>query len=230
MDTLTMTGATWFPAPDGWNLPDVPATLIAQGSFAKVPLLLGSNGEEGSAFFLAGGPTVATASDFAALMDSRFPGHGQDILVQYPVAMFASPRDAAIAAVGDGAFVCPARRLARAYAGAGAPAHLYHFVHVTAAAQSLALGAYHSIEVGFVFGNPTTIEEAPLTVPEQGLSSAMMGYWGRMAASGDPNGGGAPTWPAYDATSDQDLALDLTISSESGLKKALCDFWDTLTP
>ena len=31
----------------------------------------------------------------------------------------------------------------------------------------------------------------------------MMGYWTRFAATGDPNGGGAPYWPRFNATRQQ---------------------------
>jgi para-nitrobenzyl esterase len=57
-----------------------------------------------------------------------------------------------------------------------------------------------------------------------------MGYWGSMAASGDPNGGGRPTWPVYDLATETQLVLDLTTSTESAYKSAKCDFWDSITP
>jgi para-nitrobenzyl esterase len=66
----------------------------------------------------------------------------------------------------------------------------------------------------------------PLTDAERALSTLMVGYWGRHAASGDPNGKGATEWPEYDMAKDQSatFAADVTISA--GLKKDLCDFWD----
>lgn len=80
----------------------------------------------------------------------------------------------------------------------------------------------------FIFGNPYL--GIMLDEGEQKLSQSMIGYWSRLSASGDPNGKDALAWPKYDAASDSNLMLDLTISTQSGLKKAACDFWDALLP
>jgi len=48
----------------------------------------------------------------------------------------------------------------------------------------------------------------------------------RFAASGDPNGDGAPVWPTADG--DRHLVLDRTPASGTAYKAAACDFWDTL--
>ncbi len=53
-----------------------------------------------------------------------------------------------------------------------------------------------------------------------------MGYWTRFAATGDPNGGGAAQWPAYEAAADQHLELGDTIKTGAGLYKQACDLAD----
>jgi para-nitrobenzyl esterase len=64
---------------------------------------------------------------------------------------------------------------------------------------------------------------------ELGLSDTMIGYWSRMAASGDPNGAGASAWPPYDEASDMALGLDVEVTQLPALHAARCDFWDTLS-
>jgi hypothetical protein len=49
-----------------------------------------------------------------------------------------------------------------------------------------------------------------------------------MASAGDPNGGGRFAWPPYETTTEPEIVLDLTQSTETGLEKAKCDFWDAL--
>ena len=59
-------------------------------------------------------------------------------------------------------------------------------------------------------------------------SQAMQAYWGRFAATGDPNAEGAVPWPRYDEAGDGNLVLDLPIVEETGHKQAQCDFWDSI--
>ena len=79
-----------------------------------------------------------------------------------------------------------------------------------------------------MLGNGSQLAPEPITEEEKPMSQAMQGYWSRHAASGDPNGAGAFAWPAYDAAGDQNLVLDLELSTQSGLQSDLCDFWDTV--
>ena len=220
-------GAKWFPSVDGENIPEEPLDLFAAGSFAQVPLLVGSNGDEGTLFFALGQP-IADDAAYKVVVETFYPGKGDVILAQYPSAKYGSAQAAVAGVFGDAVFVCPSRRAARAYAKAGVPTYLYHFTYKDDSAALPGLGAFHSSELPFVFGNPSQLQPENLNMAERALSTAMMGYWGRFAASGDPGGEGALAFPKYDAAKDQNLTLDLTISADTGLSKANCDFWDTL--
>ena len=50
-----------------------------------------------------------------------------------------------------------------------------------------------------------------------------------MAATGNPNGGGNPSWPRYDPGIDEHMELAVNARSGRDLRKAECDFWDTVT-
>ena len=59
-----------------------------------------------------------------------------------------------------------------------------------------------------------------------------LGYFTRFAATGDPNGDGAPQWPLYDADSDPHMVLDDPIHADSNAADK-CSFWadkDYLVP
>jgi len=76
------------------------------------------------------------------------------------------------------------------YSEAFGSSYVYHFVEPTQGGL-----VYHGDEIGYVFGtlaDPTPAQSA--------LSATMMGYWAAFAATGDPNGGGRPEWPAWSAT------------------------------
>ncbi|WP_437475858.1 carboxylesterase family protein [Sorangium sp. So ce1014] len=222
-------GPTWFPVIDGWNLPDWPGKLLEAGSFEKVPTILGSNADEGSLFVALWGETATVADDaeFAAFAETFAPGHGEAVVALYPSETYGSAQAAATAALGDAMFVCPTRRAARAIASAGVATYLYRFTHAPQGSLLGDLGSFHSAEIRYVFGNPGQLVPAPLTEDELGMSQAIMGYWSRHAESGDPNGGDAVEWPNYDAETDENIVLAMSLSQEAGLKKDLCDAWDT---
>lgn len=221
-------GANWFPMLDGWNLPQMPSELLEAGSFEKVPTLLGSNADEGTVFFALANTPVPDEATFEALAEQLVPGHGKEVVAHYPIAEYGSAQSAAVAAVGDAGFVCPTRMAARALAKSGTPTFLYHFTYEPTATLLANLGAFHSAEVKYVFGNAYQLAPQPLTDEELGLSAELMGYWSRHAAAGDPNGEGAFAWPQYDPAKDEAIVLDMTLSTKAGIKKDLCDFWDPL--
>ena len=80
-------------------------------------------------------------------------------------------------------------------------------------------------ELPFVFRNGFGQQ---LSDADTAMSDVIDGYWFRFARTGDPNGDGAVAWPAYAQASDTNLVLDTTVTTNSGLKKDKCDFWDTL--
>jgi len=222
--------ASWFPVVDGWNLPDRPGKLLEEGKFEKMPVVLGTNADEGTLFLYLAGEAGKIPDDaaFLAATEKLVPGHGAEVVAHYPSATYGSAQAAAAASVGDAGFVCPTRRTARALAKAGVATYLYHFTFVPDGALLPNMGSFHSSEVKYVLGNPSQLTPKALTDDELALSATMMGYWSRHAAAGDPNGKDAFVWPKYDQATDSNIVLDLTVSSDTGLHKDLCDFWDTI--
>jgi len=228
-DFLFGGGPKWFPVEDGFNVMGKASKSFASGDFSKMPVIVGANDDEGTLFFALDGTMVPTDADFAALIEKVVPGHSQEILKLYPSSEYGSSQAAAQAAVGDGGFVCPARRTARQLEKGGASPFLYHFTYRPPnALLGDNLGAFHSSEVKFVLGNPSQILPQQLTDEELVLSANLMGYWSRFAAAGDPNGAGAFAWPKYAVASDENIVLDMEIKKASGFKKDTCDFWDTV--
>jgi para-nitrobenzyl esterase len=220
-------GPSWGPIVDGLNVPADPTTLFKTGAFAHVPTLLGTNTNEGTLFFALGSPVTSDAT-YEMLVNGLLPGKGAAVVAHYPSATYGTPTNAAAISLTDGLFVCPARRVARAVAGAGVPTYRYHFAHVPTNALVMGLGSFHSSEIPFVFGNSTELEPNTPTAAEEPLATTMMGYWGRMAGAGDPNGSGSVAWPKYDVTTEPDVVLDIPVTTETAYKKSDCDFWDTL--
>lgn len=132
-----------------------------------------------------------------------------------------TPKQAVVDILTDGAFVCQARRAARAQASRGVPVYLYEFRGTLAALQ--AMGPTHSIELWYLFGN----EEAGigLAPQERPLSHLLMDAWGRFARTGDPGAPALP-WPRYDAGRDELAVLNVPPATATAIKHDACDFWD----
>jgi para-nitrobenzyl esterase len=213
-------GLTWKPVADGYVLPDLPSKLWAAGEQRSIPLLIGSNADEGNAF-LAG--LTVSESDYEAQMRKIFGEHAEEALALYSVS---DPKDRIVALsrmLTEIGFASTARFAARSMSQT-ASTYLYQFTRVP---LDNPLGAFHAVEIPYVFGNADlfstlgNIEQA-----DRDLSASVMGYWTRFAATGDPNGDGAPMWPKYEEASDQHLELGDSIRTGAGLYRTACDLAD----
>jgi para-nitrobenzyl esterase len=220
-------GVAWTPHVDGIDVKEEPIATFRSGGETQVPFLAGANGDEGTLFvkFLGAhfADDAALRADLAssgivasAVLDS--------VLARYSSKTYPTTDDAAIALIGD-VFVCGTRQMVRAHAAAGNPAYLYYFTHPFKWLVS-GLGAFHSAELPFVWGNAYTF--ISLQSNELPLSAAIQGYWTRFAAGGDPDGAGAVAWPRYAVDADPYLHLDLNIEQGAVLRQEPCAFWDGL--
>ena len=237
----------WKPVVDGYVLPDLPTRLWAAGRQQRVSLLIGSNADEGN-LFLAG--LTMSRAQYEAHVREIFGGYADEALALYPAGGTTSATTAMSRVLTEVGFASTARFAARvmsadasgegdtsaaaalgAAATAGAEAataatYLYEFTRVP---FHNPLGAFHAVELPYVFGTADLF--AGLGIVRQAdrdLSATIMGYWTRFAATGDPNGEGAPTWPKYEETSDLHLELGRTIGSGSGLYEEACDLADRM--
>ena len=67
----------------------------------------------------------------------------------------------------------------------------------------------------------------PFADVEQELSDTMVGYWTRFAATGDPNGDGAPEWRRFGAAEGR-IFLGEEVRSATDNRGHGCGFWRDL--
>jgi para-nitrobenzyl esterase len=228
VEELLAVRSYFFPVFDGVVLPDAQTTLLAQGAFSKVPVLLGTNKDEGTRqtlFF--GGQTNLDEVQYQSAVEKMFASSNIDaaaVLAQYPVSSYPNPSWALAAIKGEWQFNCPIRRNARAMA-ARVNTYFYYLTYERPTPMGK-IGAFHTEDLEFVFFE-TKRKGFQLKENEKGLSHAMMGYWSRFAKTGNPNGDAAVAWPAYNIAGDQYIEFALNnIQVKSGLLSR-CDFWDT---
>ena len=173
------------------------------------------------------------------------------VLALYPVSAYDAPNWALVAVDSDFDLnICLVRNVARAALGRDqnsrfrqdmekrlswelrAPVWRYLFTHRVENDPNLnILRAFHTEELYFLFGHLDQLSQfdgAPApdqpSADELQLSNLVMDYWTRFAATGDPNGPGAPHWPRYSAH-DRILQLDVTPTRLAGYHNPQCDFF-----
>ena len=202
-ELIAQRGSFWVPIV-GTVLPDEPGIVFARGEQHDVPYITGGNSFEGTIF-----RAFAMAPDdyFAAFGDRE-----QQARSLYGADEGTDDDDERVAAAtlfGDQRYVISARYLAEQMKTVSSPGWAYYFQFVPEAQRETFPGAPHGSEVAYAFGDTNNPEsERYPGASGAALGEAMVGYWTRFAASGDPNGDGAPEWPGYDGDSDTWMVLD----------------------
>ncbi|RMF40390.1 MAG: carboxylesterase family protein [Planctomycetota bacterium] len=208
----------WPVVTDGWIFPKAPRAIYADGDQHDVPIIVGTNRDEGTMF----APRRAFGGSLESFRQAMVERYGE---FGNKVAEFYAPQSAedlwrvAVQQITDVWFVQPARELARAMDRQGTKVWMYHFTKPVWGW----MGAAHAAEIGYVFGNLEDPSPA-----DAALSDAFMDYWVQFAATGDPNVDSQPAWPRYTTQEDRHLVFDNVISIDSGLRNDACNLLDEI--
>lgn len=201
----------FYPAIDGYVLPKSPFETFFDSEQIKVPILLGSNADEG---FLIHPIFNVPIIDYKHLglsdeqlwtrFSADFQEETQELTTLYP-GLEKRNLNAEIDLLGDEMFGAKARFYAEYAAKNSQAIYLYHFTRVPPSATQTA-GAYHAAELPFVHGTDTPI--LPLGEADKNLSAKMIEYWTTFAKTGNPNNENCPDWNAFDPNNPQWMILD----------------------
>ena len=166
---------------DGVVADEEPLTAMMAGRFARVPVMVGANGDE-----LGSLPMIDV---FARQTLAAFGEDAGELRTAYGDNLGRLPSDAV--------FVEPARIMARIVAASGQPAFHYSFDYVAEPLRGSGKGARHASEIAYVFNNPEVIPGA--TDADRAMAAAASAAWVCFARTGEPGCAGW-TWPTYDQT------------------------------
>lgn len=214
------------PNVDGWVLTGAPGRVFDSGEQADVPLIAGFNADEW-ATMRRYWPDV-TVEGLRTALGANFGDLADRAMEIYPAATDAEASAAADDFQTDLYFACPGRFIADRMERAGSRAYFYIFTRAVPAPGGGELGAFHGAEVPYVFDSLARETWIPRNEDDEDLADAMADYWVRFAATGDPNGGDAPVWPAYDAGSRRHIIFGDEISSGEGVRDVQCQIFDSL--
>jgi para-nitrobenzyl esterase len=227
-EEILKTGATGNPLAmnfgmnvDGWVLPDSLDHIIGRGRQNDVPVLVGSNAEEGALF--AGPPT--TVDRWRKQATALFGAQAIDFLKLYPASTDDDARKSSVAYFGDANFGLQMRTWARLQKRTGkAPAYLYWFDRIPPDAQCRC--ATHGSEIVYAFNN-VSLSKRPFQEADRKVADVISSYWINFAKTGDPNGEDLPMWPVYDERNDKLLALGDHVEVRPVPHKAALDFLES---
>eukprot|EP01127_Copromyxa_protea_P002917 TRINITY_DN12836_c0_g1_i1.p1 TRINITY_DN12836_c0_g1~~TRINITY_DN12836_c0_g1_i1.p1 ORF type:complete len:551 (-),score=77.87 TRINITY_DN12836_c0_g1_i1:96-1748(-) len=226
----------WGPAIDKspYGLLDTPWNLIRAGNFNRVPVILGTNANEGNIFIPAFPEVVSgvsfpfTSSTVQLILEHFF----NDTVAANVTQMYSNSADdwesVAALVVRDFFFACPARRVAEALS-TRVPTYLYHFTFASPNwVDQWLLGDYHSSELEFVFNNPWPPLIHIFDADDKAMAATLGGYWTNFANTLVPHTGPAPnllSWPTY---STKTSIMEMTVPPvvQNTYLDDICQYWD----
>ena len=225
VEALTAPGAARLghPVIGARVLPLAPWEAYGAGRQNRVPLLLGYNAEEARSLTDL---TAIRAATFQADLAKAFGPLPPALLAGYPFTDDASAQAARGAFERDLRFGWDMWAWGRLQARAGAPAYLYRFSRrppFPEGSVRAGWGASHFAELWYMFGHLDQ-ETWAWTEADRRLSATMVDQWVAFARTGDPNGGGRPAWPRFDAADPQALDLGDTIAAQPFAPEGLAGF------
>jgi para-nitrobenzyl esterase len=223
-------------------LPQPTAAAVAAGDFAKVPIVTGSNRDEGRTF--SQGFIGYTQAQYTAWAQSTFGHDAAAVLAHYP---WPSDADQFTPAYLIGAIFTDSGLLA----GIGGCSQLHTdqmfarlvptFAYEFDAREGPGLvpipgyvwGAGHAAELAYLF--PSFDNGTPIAptfdAAERDLSRDMIAYWGGFVFRASPNAPGLTNWPRFDLSgkimSLRPAGQSTAITTAEFRAEHQCDFWDT---
>jgi para-nitrobenzyl esterase len=205
------------PTIDGHFLPRSPEAIYEAGEQAHIPLLVGSNSQEGyyPALLDDKAPTLA---NYRAAMKKQFGAHAAEALKLYPATNEAEVKASATAYEGDQFIAFATWRWMNLHRQTGqAPVYYYYFVQPRPAKRDGSAGpdagAVHSGEIEYALGNLAGNTVFAWTDADHRVSDLMQGYWANFIKTGNPNGAGLPEWPATASKDDGLLRLVIGVDT-----------------
>lgn len=211
-------GTKFRPVNDGWVLPGNPWSLFTAGKQAKVPLLIGTNSDEGTIFIL---PRLLlkkmTRQDYEEFIRDLYKDNAAEVLARFPAAGTEEVPAAYSKMFTVMSFAAGALHAADTTAAINSPVYMYKFTRIPDTLLKT-FGSFHGLEIFYLFGNFTIrVISIPDTPADLALSQTIMSYWSNFARTGNPNGPGLPGWPAYSADKGQYIELGEDVAASAGL-------------
>ncbi|KAJ7666612.1 Alpha/Beta hydrolase protein [Mycena polygramma] len=217
------------PILDGSFLTERPVEAFQNGNFVRVPLLAGSNTDEGS-HWSAGLPNPdantsspnATETTVYNFIAGQYPTLSRTSFkpaldIYYPLADYQGSFSLQGQQIyGEMRYICTALMITGAMHDAGLKAYQYHWDNPT-------LGSNHANELDAFFNGDEVFDP-----DDEALVTAMRQYWTSFATSGVPVADNSPSWTTSGSNGSPRILLhpaDVEMQDVTDALTARCAFW-----
>jgi para-nitrobenzyl esterase len=192
------------PTVDGWILPDTMDNLYLLHKENPVPLMIGSNANDGTTLSANANMTVP---EYVTFTKSRFGKDSDVVFAKYPATSTAEVQLRLAQIMTDYDFSDSVKFAAGSMGDISPDTYMYRYSYILPGQPN---GAFHGSETLLLFG---------VSVPaDPSVAANVVDLWTRFAKTGNPNGGMNVTWPNY--TREQGRYLDInstpTVTGNSG--------------
>ncbi|KAK1221369.1 hypothetical protein PQX77_015820 [Marasmius sp. AFHP31] len=189
--------AQYLPVLDNKVILGHPTTLVKEGKFAKVPLIVGATSNE----------TVSGGTNITQALQSAYPGLSssdvQDILAVAPISDFESEEQRFQVVTGENLLICAREILGGAFSDA--PKSWTYRYNQPQPHPIQTVAVQHAAEnwmmfVGTDTGANGTTKFWPMAPIEKAFAEELIAYWISFVRDGDPNThklSRSPEWPRY---------------------------------
>src|SRR5215471_5216234 len=222
---------------DGSVLTQPIGTALANGQFARVPVINGITHNEELLFVDALKMTVSqgTFIQLAAPLTSEAnyeadiaqalgvsPARATAIANVYPLSANPTRPDEVFGqAISDASFACPALQVDQWTAARGVPTYAYQFNDDNAPVFNHGQ-ATHGAEIPYLFDRPGT--PVTLSADQQALAASMRTDWASFAGTGNPSSSALP-WPSFAGTRVLSLVPLASQVTTDFATRHHCAFW-----
>jgi para-nitrobenzyl esterase len=233
---------------DGYFLPKPLTQIYEAGEQARIPLLAGSNSEEMSARMILG-QSEPTVESFVEAVRKIYGESADQVLKVYapktPDEVLQAATDLASARfIALGTWKWTELQMKTG----GQPVYRYFYTRIRprylgipgqppppapeggrGTAPPAPRGAAHSAEIQYAMGNLDLDNRYTWEPDDRKVSETMQGYFANFIKTGNPNGPGLPTWPAYDArTNYMRMRIDVVSRAEPETDRARYEVLDAI--
>jgi len=230
------------PTLDGAFLATRPVAAFTSGRFARVPVLFGSNTDEGQQWALTLPPEAdprtpnATETTSFNMITGQFPNVTRasfdQALELYPISDYNNSLERQLGQMyGEIRYICTALLITGGAAEVGLDSFHYHYDDARLGSSALVNGTLHGADLQAFYSS-----SVPFTTPDSddlALFVAMREYWTSFVTGLAPVAGATPKWPTVETAIGSPRLLlhpgDIQQETITSALKTRCDFWHGLS-